>query len=68
MKKTWTIRNNHIIIYPGTSKERDLTEEQAECRYCKLAPHATCGHYHLDIDYPACDWQTMKEGWEEITE
>jgi len=68
MKKTYCIRDNQIIINPNTSNERNLTEEQAECRYCKLAPHTKCGHYHPDIDYPACDWFTMKDGYREIGE
>lgn len=66
MKKTYTNRNNQLIIYPGTSKERNITEEQSECKYCILAPKSTCGHYNPGIDYPACDWQTFSNEWEEI--
>ncbi len=68
MKKIYTLRNNHIIIYPGTSKERNLTEEFAECGYCKLKPKTECGHYKPEIDFPACDWFTMKDEFEEIFE
>lgn len=66
MEKTYCIRNNQLIIYPDTSKERNLTEEGAECRYCKYAPKSSCGYYKPEIDYPACDWQTMGDGWVEL--
>jgi len=65
MKKTWIIRDNQLIIYPNTSKERNITEEQAECRYCIHKPKTSCGHYHPDLDYPACDWQKFSDEWEE---
>jgi hypothetical protein len=68
MRKTYILKNNQFIIYPGTGRERNITEEGSECKYCTLAPRGECGHYHPNIDYPACDWFTFSDEWEDITE
>lgn len=64
MKKTYILRENQFIIYPGTEKERNITEESIECRYCTRKPKTECGHYHPNIDFPACDWFSFSDEWE----
>ena len=66
MKKTYTLQDNQFIIYPNTDKERNITEECAECRYCIRKPRSTCGHYNPEVDFPACDWFTFSKEWEEV--
>lgn len=64
MSKTYTIRDNQIIIYPNTEEECNITEEQRECETCKYNPK-NCGYYENGIDYPACDKHTFDgDEWE----
>lgn len=56
MNKTYCIRENHIIINPNTVNERNLTEEKAECRYCKYDKKTCKGNKESCF----CDWFTMK--------
>ena len=58
LNKFYTITDNQIIIYPGTSKELNITEEEQECKYC-IYNSKTCGHKQ-----PYCDWQTFSKEWE----
>ncbi len=63
--KYYTLKDNQIIIHPGTCRERNLTEEEIECRYCKHAPKNKCDHRN-PVSYPACDWFTIKASYTEV--
>jgi len=68
MEKFYIMRNNQFIIYPGTVRECNITEEEKECKYCIRKPKTKCGHYNPKVDYPACDWFTFNNKWREIKE
>ena len=66
MKKTFILRknDNHLIVFPESEKERDITEERAECEFCTK-----------DINYCNgnkagifCDFFKMKDSFVEIEE
>ena len=64
MEKTYCIRENSVIIFPNTTKERNLTEEAKECRYCQNDIKTCRGNK----EGMYCDWFKMKETYEEILE
>ncbi len=66
MKKTYTIMDNQIILNPNSDEEQNLTVENEECNFCKLAPNTSCGNYNPNIDFPACDFFRMKDGYERV--
>ena len=64
MKKTYTIRENNVIIFPNTKDERNLTEECKECSYCIYNKQACRGNKEGIF----CDWFTIDNDYNEIDE
>lgn len=61
--KTYTIRDNQIIINPGTPREKNITEAAEECKYCIYIPK-TCRNN--DGIGQFCDWFTVTKDHEYV--
>ncbi len=57
--RTYTVVNNHIILFPGRPDQLDITEARQECEWCRKTypqcgsdtPHAYCSIFDLSPEF-----------------